>query len=167
MVLFSGPVSLVCGCLSSFTLVSLKKFKERHGVIVLGIVRAVDERYRPGMRCVKDGLPRLWIGSQFLKIPAPELIPFRRIVTEPFSKLGARSHVFHPPLDFERSLFYAPGPQALDQESDAVTGFGRLVSTLQMHHLSTLFGFVTAWGIESTNEPTYRQSYQASCRPAS
>ncbi len=64
--------------------VLLQKLLQCHRIVVLGIVRAVNQGYRPMANSLEDRLPSIGISLKFVKVAAPKFIPFRWIVTELF-----------------------------------------------------------------------------------
>jgi hypothetical protein len=88
----------------------LQKLFESGSIIVLGIVRAVDERNSSVAGRLENWLPAFGFGRELLKITAAKLVPFGGIVIGPFPQFGTWSHVFKPVIDLERSLLYSSGP---------------------------------------------------------
>src|SRR5438874_2420944 len=59
-----------------------------------------------------DGIPGLTY-SQFLPVPAGELLEAVRVVAVPPTQLGTRRHVLCPVVDVGIRLLYAPRPEAV------------------------------------------------------
>ena len=70
-----------------------------NGVVVLGVVRAVQQSHRILTRGLKDGLPCSGGAIEFGKIPATELLPLLRVVTEPLSQFGAWRDILEPAIE--------------------------------------------------------------------
>ena len=73
---------------------------QRDRIIVLGVMRAVEQRRRALFRRDQYGLPGFRAQVQVLVIPAPELVEFLRIVGEPLPQLGARRDILEPLVVF-------------------------------------------------------------------
>jgi hypothetical protein len=87
---------------------------------VFGIMRTVEQCYVAFARRFEQGLPRIGLGVQFLRVPAPELRPFLRIVRESFAHRIARRDVFEPRFHAQCFLLHAARPKTFDQETRAV-----------------------------------------------
>src|SRR5512144_1004239 len=74
---------------------------QRHRVVVLTILGAVEQGYVAGGDSIEKWLPRLRVGVELGEVPAPKLLPFLRIVAEPLAELGARSDVFQPAVEVD------------------------------------------------------------------
>src|SRR5262245_45652200 len=87
---------------------ALNVFLQRDGVVVLRVMRTIEQRYctvtggfadrSPGLRCLVD----------FGRVSAPEFRPLLGIVTEPSAKFGAGSSSRPKPLNqiaYRRFLF--------------------------------------------------------------
>jgi len=64
-------------------------------------------------------------------VAAAELVPAVRIMAEPSAELGARRDVLDPFVEPGFRLADPARPQAVDEDSCAVTFFGRLISTFE------------------------------------
>lgn len=79
--------------------VVLQEFLERHCVVVLLIMRAVDHSDGSASCGLCDGAPDVGIRLQFRKVASSKFIPFSGVVTEPFTQRRARTSFFEPTVE--------------------------------------------------------------------
>src|ERR1039458_145246 len=78
-----------------------QEFLQRDSVVVLRIMRTVDQSHRAVTCCVQEWMPRIWIFFELDEVTPAELIPLRRIVVKPFPKSSAWSGIFQPIFAFQ------------------------------------------------------------------
>src|SRR5262245_15494421 len=69
---------------------------QRNGVVVLGVVRAVDERDPTPAGGGHDWFPRLRVRVELAPVPFAKVVPFLRIVAEPLAQFCGRADSFQP-----------------------------------------------------------------------
>src|ERR1039458_373724 len=79
----------------------VQEFLQRNSIIVLRIMRAVDQRDVAETCSFRDGKPRSGTFFEFGKVTPTELIPPRRIVVKPFPQTGAWGCILQPCFDFQ------------------------------------------------------------------
>jgi len=84
---------------SSAAFVLLEVFLQGNSVVVLGVVRAVQQSHRVLTGGLEDWLPGSGRAIEFGEIPAPELLPLLGVVTEPFSQFGAWRGILEPGIE--------------------------------------------------------------------
>src|SRR6185437_3942010 len=114
----------------------LQELLERHGIIVLRVVRTVNQSHRSTARSLNDRLPSIRIGLQFHKVSPSEFVPSGRIVTEPFAQLRAGPCIFEPTCQGKRILPHSARPQPLNQQSGSVRLVCRIINTFDVDHES-------------------------------
>src|SRR6478752_1282851 len=119
-----------CG-LSPPAQLRIQEFLQHHRVIVFCIVRAINQGYRALTGRLQERLPYLCSGPKFSPVAAPELVPFGRVVAEPFSQLCTGSNILEPAVQWQRTLSDSTGPQALYQKPPAIRRGGPIICTFQ------------------------------------
>ena len=69
-----------------------------NGVVVLGVVRAVQESHVILTGGLKDRLPGFGRATKLDEIFTAELLPLLRVVTEPLSQFGTGRGIFEPAI---------------------------------------------------------------------
>src|ERR1039458_3691879 len=87
----------------------VQEFLQRNSIIVLRIMRTVDQRDVAEACSFRDGPPRTWISFEFDKVTPAELVPTHRIVVKPFPQTGAWGRILQPCFDFQRRFFMPRG----------------------------------------------------------
>ena len=72
---------------------------KRHGIIVLLVMRTVDQSHGTATCGLRDWAPDAGIRLQFRKVAFPKFIPFGGVVTEPFTQRRARAGFFEPSVE--------------------------------------------------------------------
>jgi len=146
----------------------LNVLSQGDGVVVLGIVRAVQKGHC-AMPCgQEDRLPRFWSPIEFGEVPATELLPFRGIVTEPLSQFGPWRGILDPAIEVQRSFLDSARPKPFNKVPDSVSGALTVVDSFQFDHLdipssdrlllacrpiTRLRGAVRSWSAVSSDHP--------------
>src|SRR5262249_10462750 len=107
---------------------------QRDSVVVLSIVRAIEQCYRASPGGGADRSPGVRSPIQFGKVPASKLRPFLRIMTEPFPQFGTGSGILQPTVDVQRLLFYPSRPKSLDEVAHSVVGSFVFVHPFELNH---------------------------------
>src|SRR5215813_9605790 len=105
---------------SARTHFALHVFLQREGVVVLGIMRTVEERYRAVTRGLANRSPNLRSPVELRKVFAPKFRPLPGIVTEPLAQTGAGTAILAPALDMQRLLFHSPRPEPFHQIAHSI-----------------------------------------------
>src|SRR6516225_4552193 len=105
-----------------------------HGIIVLRVVRAVEQSYGAVPRGVANRRPSVRCPAKLRKVPAAEFLPFSGFVAEPLPQLGAWSGIFQPAVDSQRGLFHAAGPKPFNEIAYPVIGVLLLINSFQLDH---------------------------------
>src|SRR6266568_4984301 len=107
---------------------------QRHGIVVLRVVGAVDERH-PSPPGQFDQLAHcLTVHSELGAVATLELSPLPGIVTEPAAQPGARSELPKPPVQLELPFRHPPRPESLDQETQPIAPAWVFVHALELDH---------------------------------
>jgi len=109
-----------------------------HGAVVLGVMRAVEERYGTSPRGVEYRCPHFRLGVQLLDITAPEFRPTRHTMSEPFAQLRARRNVLHPRMRFKGFLRDPSRPEPLHQDAAAIAARSPFICAFDTYHCSSL-----------------------------
>src|SRR4051794_12859889 len=109
----------------------LQLLLERDRVVVLGVLGAEDQGDVASFGPPDQLLERARTLLEFPGVTLPELVPFLRVVPEPFPEAGARRQILEPYVDPEVVLGDAPRPDAVDQNATAVALRGRFVGAFQ------------------------------------
>src|SRR5256885_5644780 len=115
-------------------LLALQIRPEGNCVIVLAIVRAVDQRHSSLTRCRQERPPDLFVCVQVPKVTSLEFFPSRRIVMEPFSKSSTGRHFLRPLLQLSRGLRHSARPQTFHENTLAVIWSCGFIDALQNNH---------------------------------
>ena len=91
-----------------------------YGVIVFGVVRAVQERNVALLGCIQQLFAGCWIVGKLSPIPALKFLPLGWIVVKPATQIAARRYVLAPRVHLHRLLFQPSWPETFHQESRAI-----------------------------------------------
>ncbi len=79
-------------------------------------------------------LYHLLVSIKLFPVTILKLLPFRGIVLKPFSQLRAGRKLFQPFIHLGFLFADASGPQAFDQDSDAVISGRCFIDSFQLDH---------------------------------
>ena len=128
-------------------------FRECDGVVVFGVMGAVEQRHRPARQQVRELPDRVRIFAQFLDVAFAKIIPAFRVVAEPLAQRRARRDFLEPQIDGGALLGKPARPDAIDENPRAVVPRRRLVDAFRA-------GFVLSFRRKSF----LRTWTQSSCR---
>src|SRR6185312_7602755 len=89
---------------------------QRHGVVVLGVVGAVEQRDVVGREGVEQRPPRLGVLVELADVAALELLPALGVVAEPLAQLVAGPDLGQPGLHPELVPAHTARPEPFDEE---------------------------------------------------
>src|SRR5947209_7084881 len=89
---------------------------EDYRLVVLGVLRPVEQRDVALLRGLHQRAPRLRPGVEFGGVPAAELLPPLRVVAEPAAQLVAGGDILEPAVEPEPLLVHPARPQPVDEE---------------------------------------------------
>ena len=107
---------------------------ESDHIVVHGIARTEEQRYRPGFRRIKNLLPCLRMRIQFGVIAALKLLPSDGIVAEPLAQRRAGRNLPQPAIELQRLFLHPAWPEAFGEKAAAVGRSGRVINALQRDH---------------------------------
>ena len=107
---------------------------QHHGGVVKSVVGAVEQGHRAARAGVENGLPPARVGVELFAVSPLKLFPALQPMTEPLAELRRGCDLFHPGVERERFLLHATRPQALHQDSPAISPRGRFVYALDPDH---------------------------------
>src|SRR6476646_5997331 len=84
-----------CG-LTPLAQVRFQELFQYHCVVVLCIMRAENQGQCAPPRCIQQLFPEVRLFFKLSAVATLEFVPFRGIMAEPFSQLGAWSNVLKP-----------------------------------------------------------------------
>jgi hypothetical protein len=105
-----------------------------HGVVVFGIVGAVEQRHGAVPGSIEDRLPSLGTPVELGEVLVLELGPFGRVMRKPFPQAIAGAGFLVPPVQGEISFPDPARPQALDEKALAIVRGPLIVDAFQMNH---------------------------------
>lgn len=113
---------------------------EDHGIVLFLIACPEEERNRFPLCPLGQLLKLLYLSSRFQLIPVAPLkfLPLPRVVPEPSAEGGGRGEVPPPPIDPGLLSRQTPGPDALDEDPDAIGTIGPMKYPLDPDQLSSL-----------------------------
>ena len=114
---------------------SVQVLLQGYRVVVLSVVRAVDQGDSAAPRCRHDRSPRFRSRIELIEVALTEGAPLARIVTEPLSQRRARSDFLQPRMSPELRLGNPTRPQSFDQESSAIGARSWIVDAFQCDHV--------------------------------
>jgi hypothetical protein len=124
-----------CG-LSRLAQVRFHELFQYHCVVVLCIMRAENQGQCALAPCIQQLFPEVRLLLKLSAVATLEFAPFRGIMAEPFSQLGAWSNVLKPTVQRQPGLCDSAGPQTLHQNPPAIFWAGRIIRAFQQDHCS-------------------------------
>jgi len=105
-----------------------------YGAVVKGVVCAVQQGHGAAAAGLQDGCPAAMVRVQLVPVSAPKLIPAFCPMAEPLPELRAGCDLLHPRVRGEGFLLHASRPEALHEDSPAISARGRVVGALDLDH---------------------------------
>src|SRR6476469_6742999 len=99
-------------------------------------MRAENQGQCAPPRCIQQLFPEVRLFFKLSAVATLEFVPFRGIMAEPFSQLGAWSNVLKPAVQGQPGLCDSAWPQTLHQKPPAIFWAGRVIRTFQQDHCS-------------------------------
>jgi len=111
---------------------------QRDRVVVLGVMRAVEQGRVPRSMRLDDGRPGIRPGIELGGIALAEFLPAGGIVAKPATERRAWRSIFQPGIEDECILTDAARPESLHQEASAVPLIDRFIHAFERDHLVLL-----------------------------
>src|SRR5688500_16163345 len=106
-------------------------FLERNRIVLLGVLGGKDQGDMASLGSLGELLECVRTLFEFPSVTPLELIPLVRIVSEPFSQVGAWRQVLEPGVDLKVVLGDAPWPNAIHQNAPTIALCGRTIGAFQ------------------------------------
>jgi hypothetical protein len=116
-----------------------------HGAVVKDIVGAIEQGHGAASFDIEQWLPGAGVSVELLSVAPSKIVPPLDPMAEPLPQLSAGSDLLHPRIGIEGFLLHSSRPEALDQNSPAVSAGGRVIRALDPKHCVVLLGTTYAW----------------------
>src|SRR5690348_5258052 len=107
---------------------------QSHRVVVLRVMRAVEQRDRAALGGLYNRLPGLRPRIEFGEILPLKVLPFFRVVSKPFPQFSTRTGFLFPPIGPKIGFADSSWPQPLYEKAHSIVWPGLVIHAFQVNH---------------------------------
>ena len=111
-----------------------EKRPDYHGIVVLNVMRTVEQGDVLLSCHIQEGAPGFAIGLQLSIVTPTKLLPFGRVMPEPASQCITGGYIFQPSIHLEVFFLHTARPEAIHKEAGPVVRLKRIIYTFDSYH---------------------------------